>query len=404
MRVLMTTTGHAGHVLPLVPFARALLRAGHDVVLAGPRSRAAGVERTGLPFRPLDDPPEDQSWAVYESTLDLSHDEANVRVIGEIFGRLDTRASLPGVLELVKTWRPDAIVREGYEFAAVLAAERHGIPHVRVGTGLAGMEEWVLRLTAGVLDELRAELGLPADPGAASSRSSPYLTRTPLALEDPSSPGPPETYRFRHAPGAPSPLPDWWPRRGGPLVYLSFGSVAGALPFFPGLYRAAIDALADLEARVLVTVGHDRDPAELDPLPPNVHVERWVPQDQVMPHAAAAVGHGGYGSTIAALTAGVPQAVVPLFADQPYNARRVHELGAGVALPAFPSIRAAMEDGPGALAGLGAAVRRVLDDGSYRRTAERVAAATGTLPDVSEAAAVLEAIAARGDATARAAA
>jgi hypothetical protein len=31
VRILFTTTGHAGHALPLVPFARACLRAGHDV-------------------------------------------------------------------------------------------------------------------------------------------------------------------------------------------------------------------------------------------------------------------------------------------------------------------------------------------------------------------------------------
>jgi UDP:flavonoid glycosyltransferase YjiC (YdhE family) len=37
MRLLFTTTGQAGHVLPLVPLARACLRAGHEVRVAGPR-------------------------------------------------------------------------------------------------------------------------------------------------------------------------------------------------------------------------------------------------------------------------------------------------------------------------------------------------------------------------------
>ena len=51
-----------------------------------------------------------------------------------------------------------------------------------------------------------------------------------------------------------------------------------------------------------------------------------------MPHAAAMACHGGFGTVRAGLAAGVPLAVLPLFADQPYNARRVAELGAGVAL------------------------------------------------------------------------
>jgi UDP:flavonoid glycosyltransferase YjiC (YdhE family) len=395
MRVLMTTTGHAGHVLPLAPVARALVRAGHEVRMAGPGDRGAVIQRAGVPFHPLADAPEEESWPIYESTLGLSHDEANIVVIGEIFGRIYKRAALPGLLDAIDSWRPHLIVRETYEFASVVAAERHGIPHVRVGTGLAAMEDWGLELAAAASEDLDAE----------AIRSSPYLTQTPLSLEDPEVPDQPDTLRFRSGEGAARlalrdgegaarSLPEWWPSpEGDPLVYLSFGSVAGALPFYPALYRAAIDALADLDARVLVTIGDAGDPAELGALPPGVSVERWVPQEQVMPRAAAVIGHGGYGSTLAALTAGVPMVVVPLFADQPYNARRVAGLGAGVALPAFPGIGAAIEEGPGAMTPLGEAVRRVLDDPAYRLAAERVAAETAALPSAEAMVSVLEAVA-----------
>jgi hypothetical protein len=37
------------------------------------------------------------------------------------------------------------------------------------------------------------------------------------------------------------------------------------------------------------------------PTPDNVHVERWVPQQDVLAHARAAVVHGGSGSTLGAL-------------------------------------------------------------------------------------------------------
>jgi UDP-N-acetylglucosamine:LPS N-acetylglucosamine transferase len=41
------------------------------------------------------------------------------------------------------------------------------------------------------------------------------------------------------------------------------------------------------------------------------------------------VGHGGYGTTMTALAAGVPQILVPLFSlDQHDNARRLNEIGA----------------------------------------------------------------------------
>ncbi len=120
---------------------------------------------------------------------------------------------------------------------------------------------------------------------------------------------------------APQPLPDWWDGSGAPLVYLSFGTEVPTMPFFPDLYKEAIAALAEQPLRVLVTIGDKADPAELDPLPPSVHVERWVPQAAVMPHAAAMIGHGGSGSTLTALAWGLPMALLPLFADQPANAR-----------------------------------------------------------------------------------
>ena len=84
--------------------------------------------------------------------------------------------------------------------------------------------------------------------------------------------------------------------------------------------------------RVLLTVGRELDLDALPPAPENVRVERWVPQQDVLGHAAAAVVHGGSGSTLGAIAAGVPLVVVPLFADQPQNARRVAEVGAGLAV------------------------------------------------------------------------
>ena len=94
----------------------------------------------------------------------------------------------------------------------------------------------------------------------------------------------------------------------------------------------ALRAVAELPVRVLLTVGNDLDLDALPSVPDNVRVERWVPQQDVLGHAAMAVVHGGSGSTLGAIAAGVPLVVVPLFADQPENARRVAEVGAGLSV------------------------------------------------------------------------
>jgi UDP:flavonoid glycosyltransferase YjiC (YdhE family) len=384
MRVLITTQGTAGHLGPLLPFAHALRDAGDEVLIASRESTAASVRRAGYEVWPFPDATEEARAAAFEGVWEMSDDDANAHVVSELFARLDGRAALPRVLEACERWTPDAILHETCEFAGGLVAERVGIPGVRVGITLGSTEAVVMPAVSAALHELRREIGLPADPAGERITGAPYFTLTPAAMEDPWSPGVPRARRFRENGGtAPQPLPDWWNGDDAPLVYVTFGTVAPQLQMFPGLYRAAIDALAGLPARVLVTIGRGSDPAALGPLPEGVHVERWVPQADVMPQAAAMVCHGGFGTVRAGLAAGVPMAVLPLFADQPYNARRVAELGAGIAVPGGPS-------GVGAI---GDAVRTLLGDARYAERAGVVAAETQALPPVDTAAEILRELA-----------
>ena len=406
MRVLMTTRGSSGHVLPLAPFGHACLRAGHEVRVAAQAQHGANVERARLSLAPVGNPPREEWMPLMAEFARLGVDAANARMIGEFFAGIDTRATLPGVRALVETWRPDVIVRESWEFASTLVAEQHGIPLVRVGLGLAAVEELSIGLAAAAVDEARAGLGLPPDPAGDRLRATPCFTTMPEQLEDPAAPAPQLIHRFRHGePGGSDPLPDPWPGNGNPLIYLTFGSVAGEahLPYFPELYRAAIDALAPLAARVLVTIGAGRDPGELGRMPPNVRVERWVPQDAVAPHAAAIVCHGGYGSTLGALSHGVPLVVLPLFStDQWANAEAVARVGAGLDLHEERGTRGVLDlPGPETLRQLGSAVERVLADASYRERARRIAGAMRALPPVDAAVETLAAIAGRAPAGAR---
>ena len=96
-------------------------------------------------------------------------------------------------------------------------------------------------------------------------------------------------------------------------MYLTLGSVAPAMGYFPALYRAAIDALADLPVRLLVTTGKTADPADLGAAP-GQRPRRAL--------GAAGAGHARapppWSATAAsapsapALAAGVPLAVRPL--------------------------------------------------------------------------------------------
>jgi rhamnosyltransferase subunit B len=64
-----------------------------------------------------------------------------------------------------------------------------------------------------------------------------------------------------------------------------------------------------------------------------VHVREYVAFSAVMGRCRAAVHHGGVGTTVAAIRAGLPQVVVPKGFDQPDTAARVEALGIGLAVP-----------------------------------------------------------------------
>src|SRR6478609_6306719 len=347
MRILLASTRGAGHIGPLVPFALACKRAGHDVLIAAPHSAFAHVARARLPFAGVDDPPAaviDPLWQRVRACEDRA--QADRIVIEEAFVGAFARAAYPGMLALARRWQPDVILRETLEFASLLAAEAVGVPSLQVECFLAAPEE--LAQVEEPLARLRRELGVRE-----RAHDPRYLTLSPRSL-DSARPG---AVRFRVPNERVEPLPAWWPGMSeAPLVYVSFGSAAAGNGYYPKLYRETVDALESLPVRVLLTLGIEVDPAALGALPANVHVERWVPQARVMPEAAAMVGHGGSGSTLAALAAGLPLAVLPLFADQEQNARRVAALGAGLYLE-----RVAPQ-----------AVRALLDDPAYWLAAQKV--------------------------------
>jgi UDP:flavonoid glycosyltransferase YjiC (YdhE family) len=379
MRALFSSTRGAGHFNPLVPFARAFERAGHDLLFAGPSDLAGAVDAAGFRFWQFDPPPEVELGAVWARVPELPPEEANEVVVGEVFGRLNTTAALPRLRAACEEWRPDVVVRDPNEYGSALAAELHGIPHARVAIGLASTEELGMGIAASAVDAIRQAESLPPDPDAERLRRAPYLSLFPPTLDDGAHP---DTQRFRDPAWdePPGELPEWWPgREHEPLVYVTFGSVAGAFPQALPAYGLAMRAVAELPVRVLLTVGRELDLDALPAAPENVRVERWVPQQDVLGHAAAALVHGGSGSTLGALAAGVPLAVMPLFADQPQNARRVAEVGAGVA------VEPNRDDLDATVSPLREAIRTVLDDPSYGERARALAEESRALSAVDEA-------------------
>jgi sterol 3beta-glucosyltransferase len=114
---------------------------------------------------------------------------------------------------------------------------------------------------------------------------------------------------------------------GTPPVYIGFGSMGSRNPAeTANLVLAALDRAG--QRGILVSGWGGLSQAHL---PDAVHMMESVSHSWLFPRVAAAVHHGGAGTTAAGLRAGVPSIVVPFFGDQLFWGQRVEKLGVGTA-------------------------------------------------------------------------
>ncbi|WP_345454743.1 glycosyltransferase [Nocardioides marinquilinus] len=362
MRVLVSFAGGRGHLLPLLPLARALRDAGHRLVLSGGHRAVAGMAGTGLfdqvlPHDRLGQPPPEPPDGG-TGDLDLTPLEVEAERIGSGWaGRMGprNRVRTAGVLE---RWPADLVLCDEMDFGSVAAARDAGLPCVVVDVIASGALTRPEHVTGPL-----ADLGLDVVTAKGDLPVVPF----PPCLRDPALPLPAGAAVVRpEEPAAPDgPEPDavgWLRAHDGPRVYLTLGTVfnTGSGDLFARLLRG----LAGRGARVLATVGREVDPARVGVSADDVRVERFVPQAQVLPAVDVVVNHGGSGSVVGALAHGVPVVAAPLGADQELNAARLTALGAGLRLDpvttagddVWRAVSSALETGPRA------AARQVADE------------------------------------------
>ena len=367
------------------------MRAGHDVVVLADPVLRPDVEAAGAEWRSWTEAPAKRSYSPDE---DLARDWEARTPLGKFARFRDGIAFGPAagyahdVRAEIERRRPDVVVNPTVMFGAQAATEAAGVPQVILlttvyvipgtgaapyGTGCAAPRNAVERarlarrppvdaaLVTGMrsLNATRAELGLPADhnPFEQARRAERFLVLTSRAF-DVVPAGVPDNVRWV-GPRLDDPAwaGAWTPPPGDdPLVLVGLSSTYMDQA---GMLARIAAALGELPVRGLITLGPAMEGARVD-TPPNVTVVPSAPHGEVLRHATAAIHHGGHGTTIKTLAAGVPAVVLPAGRDQPDSAARTVAAGAGVQLK--PSAK------PTAIA---RAARTVLDDGRYRAAAGR---------------------------------
>lgn len=364
MRVLFTTWAPGGHLVALVPLARAFLAAGHQVRVAVPGGCAAAVARAGLmPVpagvlpRALGLPPAvarrsrgiwPADWPVRPGVLGPEQ-HGVLRALGDRRVAI-AEAMAQGLVAYARCWQPELVVHDASTYAGTVAAAALGVPAVGQlwgsaallrldrqrldGPPLPGYARLMRRYGADParepelwLDPCPPSLALPSPERRLPVRFVPYEAPYESQYEAPyempyetpyASPhgayegayeavGKPSYDSVRHGPGpAPTRICAAWEDPAGP----------------PEAVRAALRA-AEARGVEVVRLG-----TAAEGLPPA------GPLHRVLPGCRAVLHQGGGAAVLAAAVAGVPQLIVAPRPEQQLNGARVALTGAGAHTPA----------------------------------------------------------------------
>lgn len=341
-RYLFAIVDGGGTVPADTSVIRAVVGRGHDVRVLADRVLAPDVEATGAEHVPWTRAPQrpdlDPRSVVIEDWDAKSPFEAFARVRdGVLVGPADLFAA--DVRAELQRRPADAVAANLFVFGAQIAAEAEGVPFAflvsnllsfpgsgtpPLGPGLkvargplgrardAGINRLMARLFDKGLDrlnEVRRANGLEPIASVLQNfeRADRLLLMTSRAFEYESFSPPPNVRLTGPRLDDPAWAGHWSPPAGGdPLVLVGMSSTF--MDHRDVLQRAA-DALGGLPVRGLVTTG-PAIPADAIDAPANVAVVERAPHSQVLRHAAAVVTHGGHGTVIKALAAGVPLVVL----------------------------------------------------------------------------------------------
>jgi sterol 3beta-glucosyltransferase len=141
----------------------------------------------------------------------------------------------------------------------------------------------------------------------------------------------PSSVRARLGESAPPTGLEQWLAKGEKPIYLGFGSMPVRDPV--AHTQMALNVAKELGARVIIAAGWTDLSAVHDQQSEQAFFIKTVDHGWMFPQCAAAVHHGGAGTTAASLEAGVPTVICSVFADQPHWGSRVERLGVGAHVP-----------------------------------------------------------------------
>lgn len=363
-----------GTVPPVLALTEQLLERGHGVLVLSQPSVRHRAEALGSTFVAFSQIPSYESRKPIEEQLDVVIPAMTGKTVGD------------DVAALANEHDVDAIVVDANLAGGLAAAEQLGQPSAVLLHSLykTYVDTWfgeLWPLLAPAVNETRAGFGLvdAHDWPSVFAGHTRLLATVPTAFDAPVVDVPDAMRHFGFlVPKRPETrAPSGYPVGDDPAVLVGLSTT---YQHQEAVFDAILDALAGLAVRALVTTAGQVD-IDARSRPSNVTTANYVPHALVLDETDVMVTHAGLGSIANALTFGVPLVCLPHHRDQPLNARRVADVGAGIALSEQPT---ASE--------IAGAIDAVLSTPSYREAARAMAAVSRAEGGAPAAAAELESL------------
>ena len=365
-RALIFSLPAYGHVNPTLPLAQELVAHGEEVIYCLPDQYKPAIESTGAALLPFTITGKEFRW------LPVPCEELFLWL--PLHAAVTSLEVLPHLLERVRTAQPDYIIYDAWCLWGRLVAHLLHLPAIRCQPTFVLHEQlgqifWTMLEQANRLVMPRVSaLGQPLNFGAAleelrSSYNAPVidvksfydhaetlnLVPIPRAFQ-PGGESFDERFQFvgpslrLHEESMDFPL-DRLEKR--PTLYISLGTICnGEAAFYQMCFAAfgegghATPGKRPFFGRSKRTKPHwqvvfSTGKSDLNTLgvpPENFLVRPRVPQLHVLQHSSVFLTHGGMNSVMEGLSYGVPLVVIPQMLEQRITARRVEELGLGIAL------------------------------------------------------------------------
>ena len=328
-----------GHTHPTLGVFRELISRGHEVSYYSYNMMREKIESTGATFISCDEYDQEQRLDAKDGAR-IGKDLAfSTQML------VDTTLALDdAVCEHMKELKPDCIVADSMAVWGKAVALKLGIPFVSSTTTFA-FNQYSARIMKQSLGQIfsmifsmskiNKNIKRLQDKGYPVKSVLDFIQNDnntdTIVYTSPEFQPCSETFSDIYVFVGPSirPIENVFEKKSDKLIYISMGTVVNDSVEF---YKKCIEAFADAEYQVIISVGNLINIEELGTIPDNIMISRFVDQIAVLSQADVFLTHCGMNSVNESLYYKVPLVMFPQTSEQDGVATRVEQLGAGVRL------------------------------------------------------------------------